>query len=145
MIYATVADFVSAFGEEETIELSNLDDPAAEDIEELVIDAALETASADIDSYLRSAGYALPLTELPRVLVGRCNDIARYKLDRNRTREEVRLRYLDAMAWLKDLAKGTASLGITTTTSGATGTPQVAMPVFTSPNRTFTLDSLSDY
>ncbi len=142
MNYATVADFIAAFGLDEAIALSNLDDPTAEITDEAIITSALETATADLDSYLRSAGYSLPLPEIPRVLVGKCCDIARYKLDRNRAREEVRQRYLDAVFWCKDLAKGIASLGITST---GVADDQVGMVGFYQRDRTFTLDSLSDY
>lgn len=141
-MYATVADFIAAFGEEEAIALSNLDDASVETIDSSVIIAALRAASADLDSYLKSAGYGLPLAEIPAVLVDRTVNIARYKLDRNRAREEVRQRYLDAIFWCKDLAKGLASLDL----SAVTGTDtSAAMPVYYQSDRIFTLASLSDY
>jgi phage gp36-like protein len=141
-MYATVADFVAAFGEEEAIARSNLDDASIEAIDASVILAALKASTADLDSYLKSAGYALPLTTpFPPVLIDRCVNIARYKLDRNSAREEVRQRYLDAIFWCKDLAKGLASLDL----APGTSLEAAALPVFYTSDRTFTLQSLSDY
>lgn len=141
-IYATVADFVTIFGETESVELSNLDDATEEIVNDPVVLQALDTASAEIDTYLRAAGYSLPLSEIPRALIGKCCDIARYKLDRVRTREEVRQRYLDAIFWLKDLSKGVANLGVTSASAAAS---EVAMPAYYTRERTFTFDSLHDY
>lgn len=144
MIYATVADFILAFGEGEAIELSNLDDPVNDQLEATTIRGALTTASAEIDSYVRSAGYSLPLSEVPSVLIGKCCDIARYRLDRNRAREEVRQRYLDAVYWLKDLARGTASLGIVAESDELAGATTI-LPGYFTRDRTFTMSDLSDY
>lgn len=141
-MYATVTEFELTFGEQEAIDLTNLDNPTASAIDIAVLEHAISLASAEIDTYLRAAGYTLPLSEIPSALAGKCLDIARYKLDRNATREEVRQRYLDAIFWCKDLAKGTASLGVSSTSGVEALT---AMPQFFSSDRTFTRDSLWDY
>lgn len=84
-------------------------------------DAALEAASDLADGYLRSR-YALPLTawedDLRRAVCG----IAAYDLLTRRgfrpedSGENVRLRYEDAVRWLKGVADGSISPSITDST-----------------------------
>ena len=118
MSYATVAEFVAAFPAEAGV-LTNLEDPASTVVDELELQGALDTASAEIDLYLRGR-YVLPLESLvpldpedpealpvyPGVLVGWCRDIARYRLDRVRPSEDVRRRYDDAIRGLEAIAAG---------------------------------------
>ena len=121
-MYATIDDFIKAFGEEETLQLSALDNPSITQIQDDVIQRALDDAAAEINSYLRAAGYALPLSYLPDNLRERANDIARYRLDKNRQRSDVRLRYEDALQFLKDLVDRKASLSDGTDLCGNPGT-----------------------
>jgi phage gp36-like protein len=111
MPYATIAQFITAFGELEAVELSNLDDPSATVIVNAPIDAALADASALIDTYLGNR-YSLPLAYTPAVLVPCCLDIARHRLDRIRVREDVRQAYEDRIRWLEQVCKGIISLGV---------------------------------
>lgn len=72
----------------------------------------LQAASNRIDSWI-GARYRLPLTDVPEALRDYCCDIARYLLtgtERPCT-EEIRLRYEDAMDWLKLVSAGKASIG----------------------------------
>ncbi len=122
MSYATVAEFVAAFPAEAGV-LTNLEDPASTVVDELELQGALDTASAEIDLYLRGR-YVLPLESLvpldpedpealpvyPGVLVGWCRDIARYRLDRVRPSEDVRRRYDDAIRGLEAIAAGKVDL-----------------------------------
>src|SRR6478672_13218869 len=111
MIYATEQDIVDAFGEEEFIQLTNLEAPAAIAINSTVLGKALTNASAEIDAYLQGR-YVLPPTTVPTVLIQICCDIVRYRLDKNRLREDVRQRFEDAIAFLKNVAKGVVNLGL---------------------------------
>jgi phage gp36-like protein len=145
MAYATVDEFETRFGATETIELTNLEDPLAESPDLDVLEQALDLASEEIDGYLWAASYALPLTSPPLILREWCLDVARYKLDRNANREDVRRRYDDAIAWLKGLAKGLTMLPgaaqIIPTEATTTNSPKWA----TSRDPIFTQDSLWDY
>ncbi|MGL4619153.1 MAG: gp436 family protein, partial [Chroococcidiopsis sp.] len=105
MAYAIAADFIAAFGERETLMLTNLDNPNVTTIDPIPLEKALDDATAEIDTYIGSR-YILPLTSTPSVVNRYCLDIARYMLDRIRSREDVRLRYEDALKWLVMLASG---------------------------------------
>lgn len=110
MAYAITADFIDAFGERETIMLTNLDNPNTTVINPIPLNKALDDATAEIDTYIGSR-YVLPLASTPSVVNRYCLDIARYMLDRIRSREDVRLRYEDALKWLGMLASGKVSIG----------------------------------
>lgn len=113
MAYATPEEFISRFGQQEALELTNLEDPNAASVDLLVLQDALDDASSLIDGYIQ-ARVQLPLHQsaYPKTLIWACCDIARFQMDRDRTREEVRLRYEDRMAWLKDVSKGLVNLGL---------------------------------
>jgi phage gp36-like protein len=143
MSYATLDDFVTAFGDEETIALSNLDEPNSMVLNEPVIQRRLDDATAEIDSYLQAAGYALPLTSVPVVLRNRCCDIARYYLDRIRMREDVQQRYKESISYLKDVVNGKALLGLTQNNQVSVTAPDA--PEWFSGDRVFTMDSLRGY
>lgn len=109
-MYGTEALFVEAFGEPETVMLTNLDRPMATTIDPVPLNRALVDGAALIDSYLLRR-YQLPLTVTPQVLIPYALDIARYRLDRIRDREDVRKRYEDAIKWLESVASGKCFLG----------------------------------
>jgi phage gp36-like protein len=117
-MYATADQFIATFGEREAAEVSNLDAARNTEPNYDAIEAALETASAEIDSYLARAGYELPLASVPAILMKRACDIARYHLEHRNTRDEVVARYKDAIMWLRDVARGIASVGPIGATSG---------------------------
>jgi phage gp36-like protein len=112
-MYCAIADFINTFGEQETVAVTNLYSPGAIAIDEPNLEQALTDASALIDGYIQGR-VTLPLTDLqiPATLKACCADIARYRLDRNRCREEVRIRYEDWISWLKDVSKGVVNLGL---------------------------------
>ncbi|MBE9102763.1 gp436 family protein [Vacuolonema iberomarrocanum] len=119
MAYATVAQFVEAFTEEEAIALSNLSDASAQQVDATVLNRALNDASATIDSYLGQR-YTLPLPEaIPNVLIRCCLNITRYLLDSFNPREDVRKRYEDELRWLEKLARGLLTLGLPSNDEGA--------------------------
>jgi len=63
MAYATIDDMISAYGEAELVQRTNLDNPVATLIEESVLELALEDATAEINGYL--GAYSLPLASIP--------------------------------------------------------------------------------
>ncbi|EEH5170503.1 DUF1320 domain-containing protein [Salmonella enterica] len=108
-MYATVADMVQRFGERHCAELTRA---PRDGIDEAVMTNALIQASAEIDGYL-VALYPTPWPDTPRILVGRCCDIARYQLTTagRPLTDEIRLRYEDAIRFLEKVAAGTIRLG----------------------------------
>lgn len=143
MNYATVADFIEAFGQDETIALSNLDDPMIQVVNEAIIQRRLEDATAEINSYLQAAGYTLPLPSVPVMLRNICCEIARYYLDRLRMREDVDTRYKRAIDYLKDIVAGKADLGLNSQNQSVAPSPD--LPRWFSRPKVFTDDALRGY
>lgn len=110
MSYATTEQFVTAFSNE-AVELTNLDNPAAEEVDIPKLQQALDAATAEIDLYLQ-VQYALPLPaeNIPPLLSQWCVDITRYRLDRNQPADDVRDRYDDAIKALRRVASGELNL-----------------------------------
>lgn len=111
MAYATQADIVTRYSEADLLVIADRDNDQVADVD--VVARALEDAAAEIDTYV-SAKYSLPLPSIPDVLVRLNVDIAVYRLstDAAQATDERRQRYEDAIALLKDISKGVASLGI---------------------------------
>jgi|Deesub1362B_J571_1020462.scaffolds.fasta_scaffold00591_26 phage gp36-like protein len=86
-------------------------------IEWAKVDKAIQDASALIDSYI-GVRYTLPLESIPLILKKICKDITIYELYQQRVSENaisevpegVRKRYEQAVAFLKDIASGNATL-----------------------------------
>jgi phage gp36-like protein len=110
--YATASEFIDEIQITETTWLTNLDNPAATTVNYNTLDAALIAASELIDTYCGNR-YHLPLDPLPVAMRAFCIDIARYRLDRIRSRDDVRQRYEDAIRFLEQLTKGVVSIGAT--------------------------------
>jgi phage gp36-like protein len=78
----------------------------------LRLTVALEDAAAEIDGWL-SPVYRLPLSAPPPVLTRIACDIALYRLWQTPREEEIkdmRRRYEDALAWLKEVRSGRITL-----------------------------------
>lgn len=141
MPYATLADLITAFSEDEILQLSNIDDPDAIAIGRSVVDRALQDASDQIDAYL-SARYSVPLNPVPSLIKNYTCDVTRYLLDKDNPREEVTRRRDLVFAFLRDLSMGKANLpGITTSDS----TLVSDVPIYSSPARVWTTETLKDY
>jgi phage gp36-like protein len=109
MIYASQADMVERFGEQELIQLTDRNNTGA--VDATVLGRALADATAEIDGYLASR-YQLPLTITPTVLVRVCADIARYHLHDDNIPEPVETRYKAAVDLLRQVSLGRVSLGV---------------------------------
>lgn len=131
MAHTTKSELEARFGIDEIADLEEGND----------IYAAISDAGGLIDGYL-AAKYTLPLAYSPSILVGVASDIARYKLWDERAPEEVRKRYEDALALLKDIARGLISLP--PDAKGAAPTSSGGIEYF-SQSRVFDEDSLADY
>lgn len=140
MTYASQADLESRFSSAELLELT--DDEGLGVINTTTVGLALADADAEINSYL-AAVYALPLTQTSPELVRLACDIARYRLwDQKSDQDQVKSRYEAAIAKLRDIAKGLASLGLASdnSTVSESGGVQVVAPA-----RVFNASSMAGY
>ena len=105
--YATVAETQTAMGSAKLIEIADFDGNGS--LDTASVNAALTEASALADTYL---GSYLPITVIPAVLKRHVINIGIYllRVSRDFTTEDSRRAYEDALAWLKDIAKGLASI-----------------------------------
>lgn len=140
MAYATLQDMIDRFGETELAQLSDRSGSAVA-VDQLVIDAKLADADAEIDGYLGQR-YTLPLATVPQVLKRIATDVARYHLYDDRATEQVTNRYKDAIAFLKDVARGLATIGVD---QGGTTPTESAAPDYTANDPVFNRDTLKDF
>lgn len=94
MSYITREDYEEAFGERELADL------LAQGVDFERQEAA---AASMINGYL-AARYTLPLLEVPDMVRGWALDATRYRLWSDQAPEEVRRRYEDVLAQLRDMA-----------------------------------------
>jgi phage gp36-like protein len=130
MTYATKADRVRLYGEQELLELTDRADPPAGEIDDAVIAGALSDAEAEINSYI-STRVTTPVTPVPTILGNKTCAIARYFLWKDRASEKVTNDYNNAIAWAKGVSAGAISLGNagdTPTTAVGAGAPKVVFP-----------------
>lgn len=148
-MYATVEDLVEELTEERALELAddeNSGNLAAAPVQARLSDALVD-ASALIDSYA-GGRYVVPFVPTTPAIVSRYSTtIATYfvHLRRPNVPDSIQLAYDNAIAWLKEVAKGTVVIG-------ETETPPVVGPdaalevraVVTGP-QIFTRESLANY
>lgn len=138
MSYATAEDLRVRFGAELLEQLA----PQGPDGDEAAsLAAALKDAADLIDSYA-STRYRVPLSPVPAPVRRWCADIARWYLDTARTDEAVRKAYEDALAGLKDMARGV----IVFQCEGVVSQDKPVGQIMTAgPERTFSAESLRGY
>lgn len=139
MSYATQQNMIDRFGLPELTGLTDLSNTGMLDVN--VLGQALADANNEIDGYL-SGVFSLPLITVPPRLIKLACDIARYELYGVHCSDQVRQRYTDAIAYLKLVVTGVASLGLDPLNNAADGTSAVSM----NPNRpVFAQCQLRDY
>ncbi len=139
MAYATPQEMLNRYDEDALYNAAGKDENG--DLDSVAVERALDDASAEIDTYV-AAKYNLPLSETPQVLLRLCVDIAMYRLpsDQAATLELHRDRYKDAIALLRDISSGKASLGLDTPP------PSIGGGVIVSgPQRLFSRDKLRGF
>ncbi len=112
MAYATLADLEQRYGARRLIELTDRAEPPAGEPDAAAIAAAIADAGELIDSYLRPV-MRLPLDPVPPRLRRVACEIAIYQLHGEEAGKDSKTAsdYRDAVAWLRDLAAGKATLG----------------------------------
>lgn len=132
MPYATEQNIIDRYDMSVLLIVADVDNDGA--VDSAKVDAALQDATDEIDAYI-GAKYTLPLTSTPSSLVRVCIDIALYRLSPDGAyTEEKRIRYEDAIRFLKSVARGDASLGIDDASDVDGGTNDVE---FDGPERQF--------
>lgn len=135
MIYAAIAHMTARFEESELIQLTDLAEAGV--IDEARLAQALVEADNRINASVATR-YALPLAEVPDILVDGACDIARYRLYRSTPPEHVVTRYKDFIKLLDQIAAGTVQLqGQGAPPPAATGGAQIV-----SRERLFSRDSM---
>ena len=119
--YATIADMISHYGEVEMRRVSVVDGEVPETVLPTRIERALRDASSLADTYLGSR-IPVPVAVPPEALLLNVRAIARYYLwtggDRTPS-DDIKAAYAQALAWLKAVAEGLATID---------GTPPAGAP-----------------
>ncbi len=103
MTYASLEDLTERAGTDEILQIADRDDDLVADPD--VIDAALAHADNIVNGYIASK-YPLPLATTPPLVLTWATSIARYFLHRDGPPDYVETDYKDAIAALKDVARG---------------------------------------
>jgi phage gp36-like protein len=140
MAYSTQDDVLSMIP---PAELAALTSEAGEVPDSQVVAAAISRADAEIDAAL-GLRYAVPLSPVPERVKTLSVDLALYHLySRRGVAPEVwRRKYQDALAFLKQVAGGQATL------AGSGGEPNGAsreVPELNGPSRIFSRDTLGEW
>lgn len=111
MAYADQADMEARFSTDDLIGLTDRGTPPAGAIDTAVLNAALDDATGEMNSYL-GRRYAVPLASIPNDVKIKCVMIAYYRLHRDSVPEKVRKDYEDALRWLRDVSTGVVVLDV---------------------------------
>lgn len=136
MSYCALADLQKVKTTAELVQLADLDGDTAADSS--TVDAACETASAEIDGWLGRV-MTVPVASPPDRLLSCAVNLALYYLAfwRGSVTEDLRKQYEAEIAWLKAVSEKTAALG------SSTASPAAAAVV--ADDREFTRDKLSGF
>lgn len=103
-------DMILRFSEKEIAALTDHEYGRTVNVE--VLERAIADAEAEAGGYLAAAGFKTLKGEIPRVLVIKVCDIARYYLHEDGDIEIVDKRYKAAIEWFKALVKDPRLLGL---------------------------------
>lgn len=108
-MYGSVQKMIDRFGEGLMIDLTDRSEQPLNAVASAAITTALSDASSIVDGYL-AGRYSLPLSNVPPLVVTLAEDIALYRLYTFDRPEKVATDHKDAMAVLRDIAKGVIRL-----------------------------------
>jgi len=111
MAYITSADLEGHISEQVLIQLT--DDQKTGTVNADIVTAAIADAGAEIDGYVATR-YAVPVSPVLALIIKLARDITIKNLYSRRLRvpDDVRKNYESAISMLKDIAKGTLTLGV---------------------------------
>jgi phage gp36-like protein len=141
MAYCTQDDILEQLDQTTLIQLT--DDAGNNGIDSSVVARAIADADAEIDGYC-GARYSVPFSVVPAIIRKFSVAIAIKNLfSRRRGAPDPRRKdYEDAIAFLKDISKGTASLG----QNDPDGSPAASnAPDIDGPDRVFSRDNLEGF
>lgn len=124
-MYASQSDLELRFGLDELIQLTDRASPPTGGVDAAVLAHALAAAASEIDGYI-SMVYARPLVAVPPRLVDLACDIARYHLYTHAAPDLVVERYKSAIAFLRLVSSGDASLGLVEQGNGGMGLAEIS-------------------
>lgn len=111
MPYTTLADMTDRYGERLLIDLTDRADVPTGEIDADVVARAIADAEALIDGYL-AARYALPLVEVPGLVVTVAQQIAFWNLHLHDPSPKTAEDYKSAIRSLESISKGTIRLDV---------------------------------
>jgi len=140
MSYSAQADLTEQISEDKLTQLT--DDADAGSIDADAVTRAIADADAEIDGYCATR-YTVPFSPVPVLIRKISVDIAIYNLYARRTSvpEDRQKRYTDAIRFLKDVAKGIATLGNDEPTDDSDSGPEATV---TKSDRIFSVGRDSD-
>lgn len=139
--YLTLAQLTAQYGKALLVEATDRGDVSTGEIDDVAVEAAIESTAALIDGYLK-VRYALPLASVPELVTAVALPIALYKLHPAVAGAKVRQDYDDALRLLGKINNGEVRLdvaGVEPTGSSANGVR------VTDRERPFTAHSLRVY
>jgi len=122
MTYAIRSDITEKYGPDALYPAADQDGS----IDGAKVTQALNAAASIIDSYIGTR-HMLPLPTVPETLKRVCIDIAVYEMspDADTLTDEITARNKAAIAWLKDVSAGRASLGLASPSGRTSARPVV--------------------
>ena len=138
MSYVTQQHLIDRVGEDSLISLT--DRAATGSIDTAVLNRVIGDTDALIDGFVKKR-YALPLATVPPLLTGLAADIALYLLHNFSAPDDVRRRYDDALARLKDISDGRIALDV----GGDAPAAEPSLAEFTGPDRVFSRDKMTGW
>lgn len=148
--YASVADMVDRYGETflEKFNLTIVSGVCAELLE------LLEDSTDEIESYVRAAGYAVPLSTVPGVILRCCCQMTFYEIfdrvDASPTKKAIRdneywIGNENKKGWLEKLADRKVMLDVSTEPTADTSAQDIATSHLTQADMDMTDDILSGF
>lgn len=125
--YATKAAMITRFGVKDLTEITDNEPPYTGQINDVKLQAAIDSANAEVDAYLAKQMSVPTVLGSPFVQMMAC-DIARYHvvLGASRVSERDEKRYTLAVTNLKAVNEGKIGIGASTNTVNAAPVPNLA-------------------
>jgi len=120
MSYATLSQLLDRYGAQMLVNLTDRGEVATGEVDGAVVDRSLADADAMIDGYL-AGRYALPLSQIPPLVVDLAQVIAIWKLHRYQPDPKIEADYKDARKTLEAISRGDVRLPVEGADPAGTG------------------------